>query len=123
MNHVLIIGREPTGVAHIENYLWNAGYHSLLHALDADEAWAMLPAIKPSLIVLVSEAAQTISADDLYRMSNMAEMPVLVATGDPAKALACLGDGVSLSGPYPVSGIERAVAEAKHDLPAMAHAA
>ena len=123
MRHALIIGRSRSAAEEIENRLWSAGYHSLIHVLDAPEAWAMLPTIKPSLIVLMSEAAQTIPPEDLYRMSNMARTPVLVATGDPHKALACLGEGVSLSGPYPMSAIRLAAADASSEKPAIARAA
>lgn len=123
MRHALIIGRGRNAAEEIENRLWNAGYHSLIHALGAHEVWAMLPMIRPSLIVLTGEAAQTISSGDLYQMSNMAQTPVLVATGDPAKALACLGEGVSLNGPYSMSQIGEALAEASNEVPAVAHAA
>lgn len=123
MEHALIIGRDDQAAGLVEDRLWDAGYHSLIHALYAQEAWAMLPAIKPSLIVLICDAAQTISSEELYRMSNMAETPVLVATGDPEKAMACLGGTVSLSGPYPMRGMARAIVAASHAETAMAHAA
>lgn len=123
MKPALIIGRDRTAAEEIENRLWNAGYRSLIHALDRYEAWAMLPAIKPSLIVLISGATQEISSDELYRMSGMAETPVLVATGDPARALACLGDGVSLAGPYPMDHLREAESAAIKTEPALAHAA
>ena len=123
MRHALIIGRDLDAAEQIANCLWDSGYHSLIHVLDACEAWAMLAAIKPSLIVLASEAGQTISSDDLYRMSDMARTPVLVATGAPARALACLGDDVSLSGPYPINNIRRALAEASSERPGIARAA
>jgi AmiR/NasT family two-component response regulator len=123
MRHALVIGRDLDAAEQIANCLWNAGYHSLIHVLDACEAWATLTAIKPSLIVLASEAGQVISSDDLYRMSDMARTPVLVARGAPARALACLGDGVSPSGSYPIRGIRQARAKPSSQGPGMAHAA
>jgi len=123
MKHALIIGRDRTAAEEIENRLWNAGYRSLIHALNRQEAWAILPSIKPSLIVLISGATQNISSDELYRMSGMAETPVLVATGDPARALACLGDGVSLDGPYPMEQLHEAEIAAVGSERALAHAA
>jgi hypothetical protein len=123
MRHALVIGRDRKAVEEITNRLWNAGYHSLVHALDAREAWTMLAVIQPSLIALVSEAGQAISSDELYRMSNMGRTPILVAASDPARALARLGDGVSLSGPCPANGIRQALAEASSERPGMARAA
>lgn len=123
MKHALIIGRDRNAADKIENSLWNAGYHSLIHALDRHEAWAMLPSIKPSLIVLISGSAQDMSSDELYQLSESAETPVLVATGDPARALACLGEGVSLAGPYPMDHLRQAVMDAESTEPAFAHAA
>ena len=123
MRHALIIGRDRAAAGEIENRLWHAGYHSLIHALDRQEAWAMLPSITPSLIVLINPAAQDISAEELYRLSGMAETPILVATGDPARALACLGAGVSLTGPYEMDQLSEAAIDAAYAEPALAHAA
>jgi hypothetical protein len=123
MRHALIIGRDRKAAEEITNRLWNAGYHSIIHALDAREAWTMLAVTQPALIALVSEPGQAISSDELYRMSNMGRTPILVATSDPARALARLGDGVSLSGPCPANGIRQALAEASSERPRMARAA
>lgn len=112
MTHALIIGHDRHAAEEIEDGLWQAGYHSLVHALDADDAWSIVHSLRPSLIILLPDNVEQISTDDLYRMSELADAPVLVATANPAKALECIGAGVSLDGPYPIERVGDALEQA-----------
>lgn len=112
MAHALIIGHDRHAAEEVEDGLWQAGYQSMVHVLDADDAWAILHSLRPSLIVLLPDKDQCIASDDLCRMSELADAPVLVATANPAKALECIGPGVTLSGAYPIERVADAVEEA-----------
>lgn len=112
MEHVLIIGGDRDWGAVIEDSLWESGYHSIIHAFDEQDARAVLTCIRPALIVLLAESSPTVSADDLYGMSDGGNIPVIVATDNAAKTQNRLGDGASLSGPYPVKRMGNALVAA-----------
>jgi DNA-binding response OmpR family regulator len=118
MGHALVIGDDRLAETIVEARLWAAGFASVAHAWDEQDAWAALRNRHPSLIVVLADSAQPLTTEVLHKMSEEADAPVLVATANVARAVECLGDGGSLEGPFAVDEMEEAVAEASAAQPA-----
>ena len=123
VEHALIIGENRRSMDILEESLWDAGYHSIVAVRDAKEAWKVLRALRPNLIVVTADALSSSSTHDLYLMSEKADAPIIVATADPRVALHCLGPNVSLDGPYDLHAVADARIAAMSLSPGLAHAA
>ena len=123
MDNALIIGDDRRSVDILEESLWNEGYRSIVAVRDASDAWTVLQALRPKLIVVTADAVSNSSTDDLYSLSEKAGAPIIVATADAQAALRNLGPNVSLDGPYGVDAIAAAHHDAVSPRPAYAHAA
>jgi DNA-binding response OmpR family regulator len=112
VRHALVIGEDQLAEQIVEARLWEAGFSSVAHAWDEQDAWIALRNRHPALIVVLADSAQPLTSDALCRMSEEADAPVLVATANAAQAVQCLGAGASLEGPFAIDELEEAVTEA-----------
>ena len=98
MRTALIIGSDPVAAQDVEMRLLAAGYGSIVHVFEVDDAWGAV-ARKPDLVIVLADHGAPADAASLQAISEEAQAPVLVATSAPASAMHCLGAGAALDGP------------------------
>ena len=109
MAHALIIGDDGHSSGRVEAQLWASGYSSVAHAWSESDAWDSIACRRPAVIVLLAEPGCSPPVDALSRLSRAADAPVVVAARGRQQALACIGNGASLEGPYPLEHMDEAV--------------
>jgi DNA-binding response OmpR family regulator len=110
MPHALIIDENIAISRAIQHYLAALGFGSFDHTWTEQQALAAARARRPDIIVIGDDiemgcamrAARVISADGA--------IPVLMVSGDPARASQRLTGASSYEGPFRINQIEEAVA-------------
>ena len=98
MKHAVMIGDDDRSARTVEGRLRAAGYSRITHAVTADEAWAAA-CRKPDLVIVLADLGVPADAETLCGISRRAEVPMLVATSNPARVIEGLGEGAVLDGP------------------------
>jgi len=109
MPHALIIDQNIAVSRAIQHYLARLGFGSFDHTWTEGQALAAARARRPDIIVIGDDiemgcalrAAQAISADGA--------IPVLMVSGDPARAARRLANAAAYEGPFRINQIEEAV--------------
>jgi hypothetical protein len=102
VKHALIVGECEKSRGQIADSLWEAGYHSMTHVLDDADARVVLASIRPTVIVLLSATARSLSAEALCDISRVADAPLIVPARDPAHALRCINEKERVAEPRAV---------------------
>jgi DNA-binding response OmpR family regulator len=110
MPHALIIDENIAISRAIQHYLATLGFDSFDHTWTELQALAAARAHRPDIIVIgddietgcVMRAAQMINSDGT--------IPVLMVSGDPARASQRLARASSYDGPFRINQLEEAVA-------------
>lgn len=108
MRHALIIDDNRIVSRAIQHYLEPLGFRSFDHSWTGRQAFEAARIRTPDMIVIgddtvgaALEAARTIASEGA--------IPVLMVSGDPARAAACSGEAAAVAGPFTLGEIDEAV--------------
>lgn len=108
MRHALIIDDNRIVSRAIQHYLEPLGFRSFDHSWTGRQAFEAARKRPPDMIVIgddtvgaALEAARTIASESA--------IPVLMVSGDPARAAARSGEATAVAGPFTLGEIDEAV--------------
>jgi chemotaxis response regulator CheB len=110
MPHALIIDENIAISRAIERYLAALGFGSFDHTWSEQQALDAAQARKPDIIVIGDDIEMGCAMRAAQLISSDGAIPVLMVSGDPARASRRLARAVSYEGPFRINQIEEAVA-------------
>lgn len=109
MPHALIIDENIAISRAIQNYLAGLGFGSFDLTWTEQQALAAARRCKPDLIVIGDDIEFGCVMRAARRISSDGSIPVLMVSGDPARASGKLTRASSYEGPFRINQIEEAV--------------
>lgn len=109
MAHALIIDNNFVVSRAIQSYLEPLGFGSFDHVWTESQALEAATRRKPDIIIIGDDIDTGSAIDAARRISTMASIPVLMVSGDPARASQRLAQVSSYTGPFLINEFDTAI--------------
>ena len=109
MPHALIIDENIAVCRAVQHYLGMLGFVSFDHAWTERQALEVARQRRPDIIVIGDDIELGCAMRAAQRISGDGAIPVLMVSGDPARASRQLAQTSSYEGPFRLNQIEEAV--------------